>query len=83
MPNTATARGVVATLFLLAATSLEIAYADDTIEERITVQGAGTSGTSQLIRLDEDKIYTLDVGKKEYTEISLAEKRRHRARCRD
>ncbi len=116
MNHTITVRSVAALLVLLAATALETAHADVTIEERITVQGAGAlsmanmsgttvrsvsgdrareeshmqmesqlvrffargagaSGTAQLIRLDQDKIYRLDLGKREYTEISLAEQR--------
>lgn len=124
MRHTTTARSVAATLAVLAAISFESAYADVTIEERITVQGAGAmsvgnmsgttvksvsgdrareeshiqmesqlvrffargaaaAGTAQLIRLDEDKIYSLDLGKKEYTETSLAEKRAQLQRAMD
>jgi hypothetical protein len=117
MPPPSTARLIPAFLIaaligvsMLAATT----RADVTVEERISVQGAGlmkianmnghsitsvsgnrgrlqsdmemqskfikmlargAGSTAEIVRLDQDKLYELNLGKKEYTETTFAERR--------
>lgn len=102
-----------AAISVLSLTLVTAAHADITIEERISLQGAGVmsmanmngstrtaisgknarteselqmqsrlvrmfardNATAEIVRLNEDKVYELDVKKKSYTETSLAQRR--------
>ena len=116
-------RAIASAFGFVSAMSMLPAQADVTIQEKMSVEGAGlmamanmsgttttsisgnrartdtdvqmqskmvrmlargASGpTSQIIRLDEDKIYDVNVKKKEYTEVSLAEQRAQMAKALD